>query len=133
MLTVTALCAPAARNYGVTAIRLPPGMQTVSIAGINASGQVVGTFSGGPPNQDSSNFLFTPRVGITNIEGTGPPSSSSWEGSAAVAINDSGQILLSSGLLYTPGQSMPQNLALLVAATFPDEPSIRFYGLNNRG
>jgi hypothetical protein len=148
ILVTAALSASAARTYALSAISPPPGFQNVSIAGMNASGQVAGTFSAASTNQTiAANFLYSPGVGITNIEGNGPPSPSGYEGSPVVAINNSAQTLLYSGLLYTPGQSAPQNLMPVVAAAFPPRqfgnanlgtvvqvtPVITFAGFNDRG
>jgi hypothetical protein len=77
-------------------------------------------------------FLYKPGAGLTNIERTGPPSGENFEGSGVSAINSSGQILLASGLLYSPDRA-PQDLAPAVRAAYPDEPSITFTSLNDGG
>src|SRR5437763_1187065 len=102
-----ALTTFAQTTYSVSGIPLPPVASSVSIAGINASGQVAGSWLNG--SGVLSNFLYTPGIGTTNIEST----------DRLIAINAAAQVLLSSGLLYTPGQDIPANLAAAVAAAFP--------------
>jgi hypothetical protein len=120
-----------ATTWTVIAIPGPSvDIASVSVAGINDAGQVAGTASG---NSGTANFLYTPGVGVTNIERTGPPSPSTFEGSRVIAINGSGQILLLSGLLYTPGSANPLNLTPAVTAAFPTEPTLAFIGLNDGG
>ncbi|MCU1330398.1 MAG: putative rane protein [Bryobacterales bacterium] len=105
---------------------------------MNDRGQVAGTFYGpagpqGPPlGRPIANFLYTPGVGVTNIERTGPPSVENFEGSAVAAINSSGQVLLASGVLYGPDRP-PQDLGGAVRAAYPDEPEVRFVSLNDSG
>jgi hypothetical protein len=120
----------AALHYQVIAIPLIPGSTSSTIGAVNERGQVVGTFYG--PGGPVANFLYTPGAGVTNIERTGPPSVENFEGSVVTAINSSGQILLASGLLQTPGHA-PQDLAPAVRAAYPAELSIRFVSLNDNG
>jgi hypothetical protein len=121
---------PAAVPYQVIAIPLIPDSTSATIRGMNDRGQVTGTFYG--PGGPLANFLYTPGTGVTNIERTGPPSVQNFEGSAVTAINSSGQILLESGLLYSPDRPR-QDLAPAVRTAYPAELSIRFVSLNDSG
>jgi probable HAF family extracellular repeat protein len=117
-------------QYRVTTIPLATGSEGVTISAINNRGQVAGSFTstGGPV----SNFLYTPGTGLTNLERTGPPSLANFQGSRVAAINSTGQILLASGLLYSPDRPV-QDLAPAIRAAYPDEPNLTFVSLNDRG
>src|SRR4051812_11564769 len=93
-------CAEVLAAYRVTAIPVIPGATADTIAGMNQRGQVAGYFRNA--SGALANFLYTPGIGITNIERTGSRAATSFEGSVVTAINASGQILLSSGLIFSP-------------------------------
>ncbi|MCU1326571.1 MAG: hypothetical protein JWN34_1941 [Bryobacterales bacterium] len=78
-----------------------------------------------------SNFLYTPGVGVTNLERTGPASLENYEGSVVSAINASGQILLASGVVYSADRPR-QDLGPAVRAAYPGE-TVHFISLNDSG
>ena len=75
----------------------------LEFAGINDQGQIVGS-ARSSPDQAGSGFIYSPGTGVSIINIPGTPVN------AALAINNNGQLVLSSpvypnSLFYTPGQA----------------------------
>lgn len=119
--------------YGITGVPLGSGLSGIIVAYMNDPGQIIGqAFTYVDNGVSNTNFLYTPELGVTNLQGNGPlpiPSVDSID--VPVAINNSGQVLTRRGLLFTPGVGV-SDLVPDLAVAFPGE-MFSFRGMNNRG
>jgi hypothetical protein len=115
--------------YNIVAIPPPEGgnVGNISVAGLNNSGQVLEESFTASLNEVSI-FLYSSATGVTNMEGNGPLAASS---TIIASFNDLGQILLQSGMLYTPGSGF-SNLVPIFSAADPGQ-ALQFQAINDVG